>query len=68
MQEERSILWEVTLSVIVKKKSYEHVYTSEICQDTAVRIYRNKSTVNGNKGKGKGKVHPRTAHEVPEGE
>jgi hypothetical protein len=45
------------------KKSYEHVYNSEICQ-----IYKYKSIVNGNKGKGQGKVHPRIGHEGPEGQ
>ena len=50
IQEERSIFWEMRVSVIVIKKIRKNMYLSEY-QDTAVGIYKYKSTVNGNKDK-----------------
>jgi len=50
IQEERSIFWEMRVSVIVIKKIRKNMYLSEY-EDTAVGIYKYKSTVNGNKDK-----------------
>jgi len=50
IQEERSTFWEMRVSVIVTKKIHKNVYLSDY-QDTAVGIYKYKSTVNGNKDK-----------------
>jgi len=50
IQEERSIFWEIRVSVIVIYKIHKNVYLSDY-QDIAVGIYKYKRTVNGNNDK-----------------